>query len=133
MSESAGATDLDTVLAMERRVWDALVTGDAALDSQLIAPDFLGVYPDGFSGRDDHTGTLHAGPTVASYELSDERLIVIDPDNALLVYRAGYVRVGPKAVPEAMYVSSLWTRRTGGTWVNIFSQDTPEDLGHRVV
>lgn len=114
---------LQEVLACETRVWDALVTGDAAADAAAMSDDFLGVYPVGFAGKADHGRQLDAGPTVARYRLSDARVLPAGPDHALLIYRADYIRVG-RTEEEAMFVSSLW-RRQGAGWVNVFSQDTP--------
>ena len=120
----------DEVLAAERAVWQALVSGDAAADGRLLADDFLGVYPTGFAGREEHAGQLSGGPTVGRFELSDERIVELAPGVVLLAYRAEYVRPGSDDV-EAMYVSSIWSRRDG-TWRNVFSQDTP-DTGDPVV
>ena len=115
---------LDDLLAQERRVWEALVAGDAAADLAALAPDFLGVYPDGFSGCEAHAAQLAAGPSVQRYDLTQARVVPAGPDHALLVYRAQYLRTG-SARSEAMYVSSLW-QRAGEGWINLFSQDTPE-------
>jgi len=38
-------------VALESRVWDALVRGDADADADLLATDFLGVYATGFADR----------------------------------------------------------------------------------
>jgi len=113
----------EEIKAAERAVWQALVTGDAAADVALLAEDFLGVYPDGFSGRDGHSGQLADGPTVASYAISEEHLRPLGPDHMLYAYRANYRRVGA-TTSEDMLVSSIWEKRDGG-WINIFSQDTP--------
>lgn len=124
---------------LERRVWDALVTGDADADRELLAADFVGLYPTGFADRQDHVGQLQAGPTVADYRLTEQRIVVVGPEAALLCYRADYRRVGSDPADdragsdpaddraggtETMYVSSLWCRRNG-SWLNVFSQDTP--------
>lgn len=114
---------LDQILERERAVWDALVAGDAAADRALLAPGFLGVYPTGFAGREDHAGQLAAGPTVRSYRFSQARVLALGVDHVLLAYRAEYRRTGCDRV-EGMYVSSLW-QRAGQGWVNLFSQDTP--------
>lgn len=118
--------DLAALLALETAVWQALVDGDAAADAAALADDFLGVYPTGFAGRDDHAGQLAGGPTVDRFELGEARMLAVSDDAVLLAYRADYVRAGaaPGPPPESMYVSSLWCRR-GGRWVNVFSQDTP--------
>ena len=44
---------------------------------------------------------------------------------ALLAYCARYVRAG-STEEESMYVSSLWCEHDG-RWVNVFSQDTPDN------
>lgn len=118
--------DLDGLLELEYSVWDALVAGDATADACLLSDDFLGVYPSGFADRDEHAGQLHDGPTVAEYSLHDARLLAVTGDDVLLAYRAEYRRVvaGEPGPPSSEYISSLWSRR-GGTWVNVFSQDTP--------
>ena len=115
------------ILALENRVWQALVEGDIAADAALLSEEFLGVYPDGFAGRDDHAGQLEAGPSVVRFELSEARLMAVGADHVMLSYRAVYRRVG-RAGDEAMYVSSLWRREAKG-WRNIFSQDTPVGEG----
>ena len=117
-------TDLkETLLALETRVWDALVTGDGDADGALLSEDFIGVYPDRFAGKDAHTGQLDSGATVAEYRLSEVQVRATGADGGLLIYRADYLRIG-KSDWEVMLVSSLWERRNGN-WVNSFSQDTP--------
>lgn len=114
---------LDVVVELERRVWDALVRGDAQADGALLADDFVGVYPTGFATKADHIDQLAGGPTVARYEIQDPRLVDVADDAVLLAYRARYWRPGATDA-ETMYVSSLWCYRDE-RWVNTFSQDTP--------
>lgn len=114
---------LDEILTLEKHVWQALMDGDPSADGALLAEDFLGVYPDGFSDKAGHTGQLEQGPTMAEYMLSEARLLILGPDDVLLAYRADYRRA-LNPVWEAMYISSIWTRSAGG-WRNRFSQDTP--------
>ena len=114
---------LDDILAFEHAVWQALVDGDPKADESLLLPGFVGVYPTGFAGRDDHVDQLAGGSSVAKYALSEAKLLVVGPDYRLLCYRADYLRAA-KTQPEAMFVSSLW-QRVGADWKNLFSQDTP--------
>jgi hypothetical protein len=118
--------DVDHFLRLERRVWHALVEGDPELDSSMLSADFLGVYETGFADRNTHAAELAGGPTVATYELRDARLLPITDTAVMLAYRADYRRAaaGSDAEVEAMYVSSLWCERDG-RWCNVFSQDTP--------
>ncbi|WP_306116136.1 MULTISPECIES: nuclear transport factor 2 family protein [unclassified Roseovarius] len=125
MTETNGNADglLAELTACECAVWDALLRGDAKADAAALDESFLGVYPDGFSGKAAHIGQLEDGPTIKAYTLSDLRARALGPDHAILSYRADFERPsGPRA--EVMYVSSIWQRR-GASWINIFSQDTP--------
>ncbi len=115
-------TLLDTLLACERAVWDALVTGDAAADAAALDDGFYGVYSTGFAGKADHVAQLADGPTIATYELSGARVMPLGHDHALLSYRSDYLRTG-RTEREVMFVSSVW-RRDADRWRNLFSQDT---------
>lgn len=114
---------LKTLLGRETSVWEALVRGDAKADAQALDDGFLGVYPDGFSGKSAHVSQLANGPTVAVYALDEARVLALGEGDALLAYRATYRKTGCDA-PEVMYVSSIWRQGRDG-WRNIFSQDTP--------
>ena len=112
------------VLAAETAVWEALRSGDQEADRALLAEDFLGVYPTGFIGRDDHVAELDAGPIVVDYEILETRHLPVGPDAALLAYRVRF-RPTAEAEPVTWMVSSLWRREPDGSLVNTFSQDTP--------
>ncbi|MCP2263077.1 DUF4440 domain-containing protein [Promicromonospora thailandica] len=111
----------DFFVALETRVWDALVAGDPDADRALLSEDFVGLYPTGFATRDEHAAELADGPTVTSYRITQERVVEVAPGSVLLCYRADYEPAGG-GEPEAMYVSSLWVERDGRWW-NTFSQD----------
>ena len=111
------------IIAYERRVWEALVAGDAASDQALLDSEFIGVYSDGLAGRDEHVGQLDEGPTISSYTLSEIAVTPLGNDHALICYCATFQRT-TRDTPERMYVSSIW-RSQGNAWINIFSQDTP--------
>jgi hypothetical protein len=123
---SVSDADIEDFLRLETEVWCALVGGDARAETRLLSKDFLGVYPNGFADRSGHVGQLDDGPTVAEFELSEERLLALSDSVVLLSYRAAFRRPGSEEAsePEVMYVSSLWCHRNG-RWVNVFSQDTP--------
>jgi hypothetical protein len=122
--------DIDNFIRLETQVWQALVDGDVEADVRMLAEDFLGVYPSGFAGRSDHAAQLVDGPTVATFQLSEARLVAVSESAVVLAYRAIFNRRSGAELsePEAMYVSSLWCRRDQ-RWVNLFSQDTPVPVG----
>ena len=92
----------------------------------MLSDDFVGVYPTGFADRKSHVEQLIDGPTVASFALHDARMLTVSDSAVILSYRAEFERPTSTAGSEVqwMYVSSLWCRRDG-TWLNVFSQDTP--------
>ena len=115
--------DFAPLAGHETQVWEALVSGNRHADSRLLSDDFLGVYPDGFAGKSDHTGQLADGPTVARFALDQLQARLLGADHAVLSYRATFTRRG-RTSPEIMFVSSIWQRHDAG-WINVFSQDTP--------
>ena len=120
---------VDHFVELERKVWEALVRGDSDADAALLTDDFLGVYPTGFADRAEHAAQLENGPTVASYELAEPRVMFVSADHVLLSYRATFVRPASSdndsdATPVIWNITSLWTR-IGDHWLNRFSQDTP--------
>ena len=122
---SSPADVLFDILALEENVWQALTAGDIAADKKALHAEFLGVYPSGFASRQDHLDQLQQGPSIASYSLSQARLLPLGSQHVCLSYHARFTRINAEA-EEAMYVSSIWQRAAQG-WVNVFSQDTPEE------
>lgn len=115
--------EIQFFINLESRVWDALANGDSDADLELLSAEFVGVYPSGFANRADHANQLADGPSIASYSISEARLIEVSTDAAILCYRADYLRPH-RRVGEAMFISSLWLQRDG-RWQNKFSQDSP--------
>ncbi len=113
----------DFALGLETQVWRALLAGDPDADRALLSDDFLGVYPTGFSDREEHATQLADGPTVVDYEIRSPQAVEIAPGVIQFAYDAHYRRKSD-APMERMYIMSIWAEREG-QWVNTFSQDTP--------
>lgn len=79
------ASNIEFFIALEMSVWQALVTGDAKSDTDLLTADFLGVYPSGFAGRADHAGQLDQGPVMQEFHLDQARLLEITRTTYCLV------------------------------------------------
>ncbi|WP_217901017.1 nuclear transport factor 2 family protein [Rhodococcus sp. 06-1474-1B] len=69
--------EIQFFINLESRVWDALANGDADADLELLSADFVGVYPTGFANRADHVNQLADGPSIASYSISEAKLIEV--------------------------------------------------------
>lgn len=122
-ADAMNIPDVQFFVDLETAVWEALVSGDPEADRAMLSEDFLGVYPSGFSDREQHAAPLASGPTMAEYQLSDARVQQVAPDAVMLSYLAEYTVPGSEQ-SQAMYISSLWQQREGRWW-NTFSQDPP--------
>ncbi len=116
----------ESFLEKEKKVWEALQNGDGDADAAQLTDDFLGVYPTGFSNKNQHRKMLDNGPIVAEYSLHNAQIRVLAADMVLLCYLAHYTPItsGKIKTRASMYVSSIW-EKVDGVWKNSFSQDTP--------
>lgn len=97
---------IDELVEYEKRVWQALVAGDQKSDAELLDDEFLGVYPSGYASKQDHVDQLAGGPSIASFNLSDFRVIELGNDHAILSYQADYIRFNAR-ISETVMVSSI--------------------------
>jgi RNA polymerase sigma factor (sigma-70 family) len=110
----------ETLLALEKRVWDALKTEDRTVFQNLVASDFVGL---DISGRHyDKADTLQfvANVRVPQYEMKNVRVIVLNETSALVTYDIHYKlnHVGEAASSEILDRHALraWSQRKGKWW-----------------
>jgi hypothetical protein len=62
---------------------------------------------------------------VRSYSLDNYEVVMLDPNTAILTYKADQdATCKGKAVPARVWASSVYVKR-GGKWLNAFHQETP--------
>jgi RNA polymerase sigma factor (sigma-70 family) len=114
----------ETLLELDKQMWDASTKGDTKVLSKLMAETYLSIW-----AIDDRTDKAAALETSKRYRYSDRTLRDIDvrwvsKDAAVLTYVASYkVSVDneePRALPERR-VSTVWGKRDG-RWVVVFAQ-----------
>jgi RNA polymerase sigma factor (sigma-70 family) len=125
----------ETVLALEKRVWDALKTQDRSVFQNLVASDFVGL---DISGRHyDKADTLRfvANVSVPEYEMKNIRVIVMNETSALVTYDIHYKlnHVGETASSESLDRHALraWSQRKGKWWY-VYYEDRPIGKTRRV-
>jgi hypothetical protein len=115
---------VDTLFALEKRVWEAIKTKDFESLRKTCAKDYVAILSDG--SRLTRNEFFLALPffEVESYSLSDVQLLSLGPDAAVLLYTAEsqtfFLWEGEKVRTQ---ISSTWVRRDGA-WQNVFSQET---------
>ena len=110
---------------MEKQVWEALKNGDVNADANLLSDDFLGVYEEGISSKEEHLEQLRNGPIILSYEMGSAQLIQLGPEIVSLTYSATviFLKNETQDTQNLFFITSIWALRLN-KWVNIFSQDT---------
>jgi RNA polymerase sigma factor (sigma-70 family) len=115
---------VDTLLALEKRGWEATKKKDVATLRKIHPEDFVAILSDGT--RYTREDFFKAFPLfkIKKYSLSDVRLLPLGPDAAILIYKAESqaVVLGEPYTEETQF-SSTWVRRNG-VWQNVFYQET---------
>ncbi|WP_317064242.1 nuclear transport factor 2 family protein [Methanoculleus caldifontis] len=111
--------DLLAVLCdIENRAWKAADTRDAGFYREYLAPEALIVTPFGVLNREEIIREIAENPLeLPAYALSDERVVPLGEENAVLVYT---VSLGG----HTLYVSTVYARNKG-RWRAAFHQRTP--------
>ncbi len=121
---------IDELLDLEHPGWKSLCdsTG-AAFYGRTMAEDGVMVLAHGqVLDRRSVVESLAQAPPWSSYEIADERLIVLSDDHAVLVYTGRASRDGEPAAFAAL-MSSVYTREAGG-WRLALYQQTPMTAQH---
>jgi RNA polymerase sigma factor (sigma-70 family) len=116
---------LDTLLALEKRGWEAMKKKDVEGLRKMCAEDFVAIHSDGSRVTRDEFFLL-AFPffELKSYSLSAVRLLSLGADAAILVYESeSEMVILGETLKEQTQHSSTWVRRDG-EWRNVFYQET---------
>jgi hypothetical protein len=120
--------DIDELLNLERRGWDALCEGTGSrFYGELMTEHGLMVLAHGLAlDREAVIVSLDDAPAWDAYAIDEPRLVGIDADSAALVY-TGRASRGDEA-PFVALMSSVYTRRDG-RWRLALYQQTPIPAG----
>lgn len=115
----------DELIELERDAWKALATsGEAAAEfyERVLADEVLMLLPGGLV-IDDRAAVIDSmrGAPWDAYELSDERVLTLGDDGAVVAYRATASRAGSDYT--ALFASTYVRAR--GAWRLALHQQTP--------
>ncbi len=125
-SGSMNNSEKEALIALEKQAWEAWKTSDGKFFQGLLSEDSIGFGDSGVARKDmivkDIAGT---DCEVRSYSLDNYELVMLDPNTAILTYKADQdATCKGKAVPAKVWASSVYVKR-GGKWLNAFHQETP--------
>jgi hypothetical protein len=120
--QPSGALE-DTLIALEKKSWEAWKDRDGKFFDEFLSDDHLEV---GFGGIANKAAVVNmvGSPVcnVKSYTVDKFKCTQIDTDVAILNYYAAQDTVCyGKPVPSPVWVTSLFVKR-GGRWVNVLYQ-----------
>lgn len=115
---------LDELLQIERAGWDSLCESTGAdFYGELMLPEAVMVLANGMvMDRNTVVSALAQSPPWRAYEISGVHLIVVDDDNAVLVYTGTAYRDGDG--PAFVGAMSSVYHRTAGVWKLALYQQT---------
>jgi hypothetical protein len=125
-NRSAASWTNEDVIGGDRAAWDALKRKDYAAFSDMLAPEFVDVTPEGVM---DKAGAVAALKTfeLTDFTLSDFKVVRIDDDAAITSYAAvAKATAGGKPLPESKWYHSTVKVLRGGKWLAVFHQETQE-------
>ncbi|HLG17231.1 MAG TPA: nuclear transport factor 2 family protein [Blastocatellia bacterium] len=128
-SESVKARSREeTLIANERRLWEALKAKDAVTFNELVAADAALVDARGSLSAAEFLRAL-ADASVSDYSLLDMKVIRISRGAALITYvaRGKIVRRGQETASPPHHNATIWAKRRG-KWLIVFHQSTPAPL-----
>lgn len=116
---------IETVIRLEKRVWEVAQQRNAAEFKKLVPADAVMIFQSGIVLQPEYLLTMNAR-TISRYEIRDMRAFMPNATTVILYYKA--LRLGEQngaAFPSGPVVeSTTWIRR-GKRWVAILNQETP--------
>lgn len=116
---------IETVIRLEKRVWEVAQQRNAAEFKKLVPADAVMIFQSGIVLQPEYLATMDAR-TISRYEIRDMRAFMPNATTVILYYEA--LRLGEQngaAFPSGPVVeSTTWIRR-GKRWVPILNQETP--------
>lgn len=115
--------DLDHLVDLERRGWNALASGQAGpYYREHLTRDALMAFPFGVLTREQAIDAMESAPPWSTYEMQDPRVIALTPDSGVVLYRVVAQRA--EQPPYSAMISSAFVRRDG-SWQLAFHQQSP--------
>lgn len=113
----------ETIIALEKKMWDAFNRGDSEDFRALVLPEALMIIGGGRMSGEYYAQAI-SGVKINSVHLDDFHIIPLSEESVLISYLAS-VDGGPGAedLSGVYRVSSVWVRR-GADWKIIINQDS---------
>lgn len=127
---NAARATINSVIRLEKRVWQVAQHRDADAFAQLVPPDAVMIFQSGIMSQPEYLATMHER-TISRYKLHNIHGFMPNARTVILHYEA--LRLGKEAgnsFPKGLVIeSTTWVKRRG-RWVAILNQETPIRTPH---
>jgi len=114
---SAGATDTDDLIALDKQWGESGVKGDPAVATKLLSDKVVSVTENGVRGKQGELADMEPASAGTRYEATDYKVTFVNPDTAIMTH-------GTKGA-EAHYSMHVLSRDKGGKWQVVATSTTP--------
>ena len=113
------------IIANENKVNDAIIKGDVAGFSALVATDGWSVDGSGVMSVAEFVKNFSQIKLEPGWKITDTKVLWIDDNSVVLSYKwTGKGTFQGQPFPPLTYASTVWTRRAG-KWTAVFHMEVP--------
>ena len=114
---SAGATDTDDLIALDKQWGESGVKGDAAVATKLLSDKVVSVSENGVRGKQGELADMKPAAAGTRYEPMDYKVTLVNPDTAIMTHDTKGA--------EAHHSLHVFSRNEGGKWQIVATSTTP--------
>jgi hypothetical protein len=114
---SAGATDTDDLIALDKQWGESGIKGDPAVATMLLSDKVVSVTENGVRAKQGELADMEPASAGTRYEATDYKVTFVNPDTAIMTH-------GTKGA-EAHYSLHVFSRDKGGKWQVVATSTTP--------
>ena len=117
LAASAGATDTDELIALDKQWGESGVKGDPAVATRLLSDKVVSVSENGVRGKQGELADMEPAAAGTRYEPTDYKVMFVNPDTAIMTHDTKGA--------EAHHSLHVFSREKGGKWQIVATSTTP--------
>jgi hypothetical protein len=114
---SAGATDTDDLITLDKQWGESGVKGDPAVATKLLSDKVVSVSENGVRGKQAELADMEPAAAGTRYEPTDYKVSFLNPETAIMTHDTKGA--------EAHHSLHVFSRDKGGKWQIVATSTTP--------
>jgi hypothetical protein len=117
LAASAGATDTDDLITLDKQWGESGVKGDPAVATKLLSDKVVSVTENGVRGKPGELADMEPAAAGTRYEPTDYKVVFVNPETAIMTHDTKGA--------EAHHSLHVFSRDKGGMWQIVATSTTP--------